>query len=103
MQIYYKMESVCVYVCLCVSVRVRVRVCAHRYPVVSRVFTLVWGDCYFCTEPENSIIHNCLLHSLYLNKRQGWVWPQLSACVRVCLSVCVCAYAWGPRARRSLG
>lgn len=30
----------------------------YRALVASNVFTLTWRDCYFCTEPDNSIIHH---------------------------------------------
>lgn len=36
---------------------VQTHMAVPRSRVANDVFTLVWGDCYFCAEPDNSIIH----------------------------------------------
>lgn len=36
---------------------VQTHMAVSRSRVANDVFTLVWGDCYFCAEPDNSIIH----------------------------------------------
>lgn len=69
---------------------------SFRSPVACDVFTLVLGDCYFCMEPDNSIIHcGCwCTHFTSLRKGAG-VCFQRVPCVRVYVSIWACTHVWG--------
>lgn len=67
-----------------------------RSPVASDVFTLMWGDCYFCAEPDNSIIHHGCWCTHFTSVRMeagvssfecvplALVYARFGACARVC-------------------
>lgn len=62
-----------------------------RSLVASNVFTLMWGDCYFCTEPDNSIIHRgCWRTHFTFVRMEAGVFLGESA---LRSSVCLCARA----------
>lgn len=71
---------------------------SFRSPVASDVFTLVWGDCYFCTEPDNSIIHcGCwCTHFTSLRKGAGVSFSACSMCACLCEHLSVHAYVRRP-------
>lgn len=57
-----------------------------RSRVASDVFTLMWGDCYFCTELDNSIIHRRCWCTHFTSGRMEAGVP-CSECVCVCVCV----------------
>lgn len=87
---------------------IRTRVDPHgsanssRSPVASDVFTLVWGDCYFCTEPDSSIIHCRCWRTRFtsLRKGGGCVCFQRAPRVRVYVSIWARTHVWGDLQRK---
>lgn len=67
-----------------------------RSRVANDVFTLVWGDCYFCAEPDNSIIH-CGCWCTHFTSIRGGARCRahgvfsMCACLQfVCICMCAC-------------
>lgn len=73
---------------------VQTHMAVPRSRVANDVFTLVWGDCYFCAEPDNSIIH-CGCWCTHFTSIEGGGAVSCSWCVfHVCMStVCMHLYA----------
>ena len=62
---------------------------APRSLVASDVFTLVWGDCYFCAEPDNSIIHRGCWCTHFTSMRKGGGCVSHRVGLPTCAQACV--------------